>query len=348
MEEPPRKERQSAPITPEKLTPLTPEETAFQEAKNTLLQYDRMTELIDEALSARSAFRLRPHIIQELNRISIQRIEPEAGRWRNVEMQIGQSSHKPPHPDLIPRYIDELCDYVNDNWNGRTGVHLAAYVMWRLNWIHPCIDGNGRTTRAVSYYVLCAKLGFRIPGVETIPERVAAKKQPYYEALERADRACENDSLDVTSMESLLKNLLASQLIEAIEREGSLAEPPKIIRVGTGKESSNRKEAASRDNSSAMFSTKVGAAFGAAALLFFMLLILLQIFGYKIPDSAKYLIVIVLALSGGLSAGFLGGHASARGSIPIPNAQQYPMRYAVSGGISVLVILLILGWFLFL
>ena len=97
-----------------------------------------------------------------------------------------------------------------------------------------------------------------------------------------------------------------------------------------------------------MFSTKSGAAFGAAALMFFMLLVLLRILGYEIPKDAKYLIVIVLALSGGLSTAFLGGHASARGSIPIPNAQQYPLRYAISGGIAVLVILLILGWYLFL
>jgi hypothetical protein len=32
-----------------------------------------------------------------------------------------------------------------------TAIHLAAYLMWRLNWIHPFADGNGRTARMTSY-----------------------------------------------------------------------------------------------------------------------------------------------------------------------------------------------------
>ncbi|MBV9180292.1 MAG: Fic family protein [Acidobacteria bacterium] len=66
----------------------------------------------------------------------------------------------------------------------RSAFHLAAYVMWRLNWIHPFVNGNGRTTRAVSYYVLCAKLEVYIPGVTTVPELIGHNKDPYYKALE--------------------------------------------------------------------------------------------------------------------------------------------------------------------
>jgi Fic family protein len=161
-----------------------------------------MAELIDQALTSPSRFRLRPHVIQDLNRISIQRIESDAGRWRDVPMRIEQSSHIPPKPEDIPRYIDEMCDYVNDNWDSQSALHLAAYVMWRLNWIHPFIDGNGRTTRAISYYVLCIKLGFRIPGVKTIPQMVAENKTPYYKSLEAADEADAKSDLHVSGMQS--------------------------------------------------------------------------------------------------------------------------------------------------
>jgi fido (protein-threonine AMPylation protein) len=126
---------------------MTDIQRANQEALNTLLQYDRMIELIRSYLNGADRFRLRPSTIQELNRISIQNVENDAGRWRDVEMLIGG-------------YIDELCDYVNDHWDDRSALHLAAFIMWRLNWIHPFVDGNGRTTRAVSYYVLCCRLGF--------------------------------------------------------------------------------------------------------------------------------------------------------------------------------------------
>jgi Fic family protein len=52
-----------------------------------------------------------------------------------------------------------MCDYVNDQWSVRTALHLAAYVMWRLNWIHPFTDGNGRTSRISSYVILTIKAG---------------------------------------------------------------------------------------------------------------------------------------------------------------------------------------------
>ncbi len=341
MPEPPDKDRQSEPIHPEALPPLTEEGKARQETANNLFQFDRMIELIGEANRDSGRFRLRPHVLQELNRISILRIESEAGRWRDLPMQIGGSRHNPPPPEEVPRHIDEMCDYVNDNWDSKSALHLAGFIMWRLNWIHPFVDGNGRTTRAVSYYVLCAKLEFHIPGVTTIPELVANNKQPYYEALEAADEVEKQGKIDVSAMENLIKNLFAKQLLLALELAESAAgkrSPTSPEKFGTHKKS----------DSAPQFSLRVGAWFGAVALAFFMLLVLLSVAGHIVPEGAKYLIVIVLALSGGLATAFLGGNASARGSIPIPKVQEHTLTFAVTGGIATLIILLVLGWYLFL
>ena len=87
--------------------------------------------------------------------------------------------------------------------------------MWRLNWIHPFSDGNGRTSRALSYLVLCLKLRARLPGATTIPEQIAEDKTPYYNALEAADEACRNGTIDLSAMEALLDNFLAKQLVGA-------------------------------------------------------------------------------------------------------------------------------------
>ena len=38
--------------------------------------------------------------------------------------------------------------------------------------------GNGRTSRALSYLVMCARLGYRIPGTHTIPEQIVAIGNP--------------------------------------------------------------------------------------------------------------------------------------------------------------------------
>jgi len=105
-----------------------------------------------------------------------------------------------------------MCDYVNDRWNESTPIHLAAYLMWRLNWIHPFADGNGRTSRIVSYVVLSIRAGAILPGTPTIPDQIVDNRNPYFEALDAADAAYREGKIDVSKMENLLATLLAKQL----------------------------------------------------------------------------------------------------------------------------------------
>jgi Fic family protein len=126
------------------------------------------------------------------------------------------SKHVPPASYLVAELVEELCDYVNTNWN-RSPLHLASYVLWRLNWVHPFVDGNGRTTRATSFVVLSVRLGCRLPGTPTIPEQISRAKNPYYMALEQADAVYESGrKVDVSAMEELVGELLANQLASVI------------------------------------------------------------------------------------------------------------------------------------
>ena len=104
-----------------------------------------------------------------------------------------------------------------ENFDRAQAINLCAYVMWRLNWIHPFTDGNGRTSRALAYYVLCAKIGYRLPGHETVPEQIARDKGPYYAALEVADEHWRHGNLDLSAMEQLLDECLAKQLLSAYD-----------------------------------------------------------------------------------------------------------------------------------
>jgi Fic family protein len=111
-----------------------------------------------------------------------------------------------------------MCDYVNDNWHEMTAFHLAAYVMWKLNWIHPFPDGNGRTSRVSSYIVLCTSLNSLLPGSPTILEQIQDDRTSYFRALERADAAFAAGQVDVSTMEEVLRNMLAKQLLSVIEQ----------------------------------------------------------------------------------------------------------------------------------
>jgi Fic family protein len=117
--------------------------------------------------------------------------------------------------------IEDMCDYVNSSWEAKTAIHLSAYVMWRLNWIHPFTDGNGRTSRAASYLILCVKTGYLLPGKLTIPDQISQDRTPYYQALEAADRSlATTSSLDLREMETLLSSLLARQLLQVMNDAG--------------------------------------------------------------------------------------------------------------------------------
>jgi Fic family protein len=126
--------------------------------------------------------------------------------------------------------MEEMCDYINDKWSESSAIHLAAYSLWRMNWIHPFVDGNGRTARALSYLLLCLKLECRLPGVKTIPDLISEDKRPYYDALEAADERWEDNSLDLHQLENLLGDLLAKQLASVLlaASGGTIQEPSPI------------------------------------------------------------------------------------------------------------------------
>ena len=204
-------ERASKPQTAE--IPTDPDEIAGLEARNALRQFDAVIKNIDEALHGNRAFRLRLSFILELNRIATEGTNEYPGIFRPGSMEISGSQHVPPPANEVPGLMEDMCDYVDENWN-QAPIHLASYLMWRLNWIHPFWDGNGRTARAISYSILCIRLGYRLPGVQTIPEQIAADKFPYYDALESADEKWKQGQVDLHDLEMLLSDKLASQLLQ--------------------------------------------------------------------------------------------------------------------------------------
>lgn len=126
------------------------------EADNGVRQAVLADEIIKYFLEPERPFTLSPSLILQLQRVAVDGILANPGEWRTSQVGITKSIHQPPDPHLVSALVQEMCDYVNNNFHEKTALHLAAYVMWRLNWIHPFADGNGRTSRAVSYCAVCA------------------------------------------------------------------------------------------------------------------------------------------------------------------------------------------------
>jgi Fic family protein len=188
-----------------------PHQKAEAEARNGLRQYDAGIQAIQGALERRP-FKLRLSLVLALHREALAGISMFAGNFRPAGVKIEGSRHEPPGAHLVPELVEELCEYVNDHWDSSTAIHLGAYVMWRLNWIHPFADGNGRTSRILSYVVLSIRAGFVLPGTPTIPDQIVDNRVPYFDALDAADDAYVAGKIDVAQMEELIGTLLANQL----------------------------------------------------------------------------------------------------------------------------------------
>jgi Fic family protein len=131
-------------------------------------------------------------------------------------------NHIPPHFKDVPDQMDRFFSLVHENWaTGDDPTLLPAYALWRLNWIHPFTEGNGRTARAACYHLICLKQGRLLPGRKIVPERIRDNRAPYYAALRAADLAWNEGRYDVSALTSYLADLLKAQLIEVAETNPS-------------------------------------------------------------------------------------------------------------------------------
>ena len=193
--------------------PLVSDKTlvAKLEARNALLQFDEVVRLIP----VRSGnLRLTEDDICSLQKLVVKDIWEDAGEYRKGEVQISNSDHQPPPADSLDVLVRGMCKVANSHSSESTWV--CAYLMWKLNWIHPFPDGNGRTSRAVGYLALCAGFEMRLPGTQTVPDMISVNKQPYYHALDAADAAwAKSGVIDVSQMEQLVHELVVRQLESA-------------------------------------------------------------------------------------------------------------------------------------
>jgi Fic family protein len=191
-----------------------PELFARVQELNLVRQYDLLTTCIEIGLK-RDHTSFDKYVLWVLNHVAVANISQFGGRFREEPIYVG--SHKPPHFKDVPELVDRYFSTIHENWFTWKPTELAAYGLWRLLWIHPFIEGNGRTARATCYYLLCARSGTLLPGRKIVPERIRENRQLYYAALQAADQAWHEGNLDFSQLEAYLADLLIAQLADADE-----------------------------------------------------------------------------------------------------------------------------------
>ena len=140
----------------------------FLSDRNRLRQYDFLqTSFIISGFG----LDINHDFICSLNLYATQYISIQPGRYRrHYNVEVGQ--HKPSDWSEILDEMDMFLERLHVEWSRMDAIQAAGYALWGINHVHPFADGNGRTARALMYYVLCKKLNQWLPGTTTIMELI--------------------------------------------------------------------------------------------------------------------------------------------------------------------------------
>jgi Fic family protein len=171
------------------------------EAKN----LSHALDYFEELASTTDAFTCND--IRQVHSLILKDIDDEnAGRYRQVSVEVSGSAFTPPDPESVAPRMTDFCEWLSgisqgtgDNRTNVIGLAAAAHA-WLVR-VHPFTDGNGRTARIVMNLILM-RYGYPI-AVLTKDDR-----QRYYDALEASQ------SSDLTPFVALIAESVSESLDE--------------------------------------------------------------------------------------------------------------------------------------
>ncbi len=185
-----------------------------------IINMEKAMDFIDENIKT---IRLDRAFLCELHRLTVKDLPPPPngegdhtpGIYRKKNVTIAGSNHKPPEYLQVNDYMDELIGFINRTDQPKYDLIKTAMAHHRFVWIHPFINGNGRTVRLFTYALL-VKQGFHVDTGRILnPTAVfCSDRKKYYDFLALAD------SGDEKGMASWCEYVLSGlkQEIEKIDR----------------------------------------------------------------------------------------------------------------------------------
>jgi Fic family protein len=185
-----------------------------------IVNMEKAMDFIDENIKSLSMDRA---FICELHRLTVKDLTPPPkgegdntpGIYRKENVSIAGSNHKPPEYLQVNDYMDELIEFINRTDLPKYDLIKTAVAHHRFVWIHPFVNGNGRTVRLFTYAML-VKQGFHVDTGRILnPTAVfCSDRKKYYELLAEADSG--EDKGMASWCEYVLSGL--KQEIEKIDR----------------------------------------------------------------------------------------------------------------------------------
>jgi Fic family protein len=113
------------------------------------------------------------------------------GDYRRTAIAIRHSDHVPPPSEVVDLQMRALFARLDAEWTRQDAAWLGGLVLWRINWIHPYREGNGRTARAACRTVVLSLRPQANPRAfaNAFERALVADRYAYYAALRCADAA---------------------------------------------------------------------------------------------------------------------------------------------------------------
>lgn len=188
--------------------------------KREFLNYKKAMEFISNYLGKNDP--ISEGLIRELHKILVQGVrggEALPGSYRKIQNYVINSHtreiiYTPPPPFEVPCLMHDLVTWINTNIDEVSPILISGISQFQFIYIHPFVDGNGRTARLLSTLILY-KTGYDFKRLFTISEYYDKDRLAYYTALQSVHK----NKMDMTNWLEYFVSGLHSQMKE-IQNKG--------------------------------------------------------------------------------------------------------------------------------
>jgi len=193
-----------------------------------ILNYKEAINFVSEYLGKKSE--IKEEIIKEIHRILVKNVRGgtlNPGNYREVQNYIvnsltGDIIYTPPAPSGVPGLMKGFVQWLNKK-SEISLVLIAGIAQYQLVYIHPFLDGNGRTARVLCTLILYLQ-GYDFKRLFSLSEYYDRDRSGYYNAIQ----SVRNNHMDMTDWLEYFVDGLKNQLTE-VRIKGEIAIKSDII-----------------------------------------------------------------------------------------------------------------------
>lgn len=199
-----------------------------------ILNYKEAINFVSEYLGKKSE--IKEELIKEIHRILVKNVRGGAldpGNYRMVQNYVVNSLtrdiiYTPPTPLEVPSLMKKFVQWLNEKII-ISPVLIAGIAQYQFVFIHPFLDGNGRTARVLCTLILY-QYGYDFKRLFSLSEYYDRDRRRYYDAIQ----SVRNNHMDMSEWLEYFTDGLKNQLTE-VKSKGEKAIKSDII-IERGKE----------------------------------------------------------------------------------------------------------------